>query len=540
MQRNQRLQKSGRVLALVFLLCVGIAGQAFCQCILANPSFEVNGSGGSVFGGWGQFGQFGMVANASHGSQAARLSGPNSGDWDASGYWQRLDSEPGEQWEATGHVQHSAQSPLTGGALAFVNVEWRDASDQLIDYDSFVVADPGTATDTYIDFSVLSDPAPAGTVAIHYLLGVLQGPSDPSPDVYFDQVTIHSTSSPTIDELQWNDFPGGTTLEFGERTWRVKGPGYYGPGPNVFSDEPDCVWVDGEGQLHLTLTDRDGPWTSTEVTLEDALGYGDYVVTTVGSLDLLDPQAVLGIFLWQYGPCWDPAYLWWNAFNEIDIEYSRWGNPADDIAQFVAQPFDWFGNTERFDVTFGETELASHAMRWLPDRVEFRVWRGGLNDESAQTMVHEWTYTGPHIPRPEQPRMHLNLWKLEGTPDADQEIVFQDFKFIPDGVASDVVQPGWLAAATPNGRLMPVGPSPFFSRTTIRFDLARGEFVDLGVFSLDGRRVRSLANGFVDGGIHATDWDGRDDRGRELSSGVYVIRLKGLDFVETRRAVLIR
>ena len=129
-----------------------------------------------------------------------------------------------------------------------------------------------------------------------------------------------STTPPTIDDVQWNDFPGGRTVDFGGYTWRVKGPGYYGPGGNLFCHTEDCVWVDSSDQLHLTLSNRSGSWYSTEVVTEEALGYGDYILTTVGRLDLLDPQAVLGIFLWEYGPCWDYAYTYWNAFNAS----SRW------------------------------------------------------------------------------------------------------------------------------------------------------------------------------------------------------------------------
>ncbi|MBD3236478.1 MAG: hypothetical protein GF330_07230, partial [Candidatus Eisenbacteria bacterium] len=511
---------------------------AASQCILANPSFEIDGSGGPVFGGWQQFGQFGSVAIAIHGSQAARVSGPG-GDWSVSGYWQRLDSEPGEQWEATGHVQHPSGAPLTGSSVALVNIEWRDGNGDLIDYDSFVVADPSTPRDAYVEFALLSDPAPAGTAAIHFLLGVLQGAGEPPPDVYFDQVTIFSTSPPTMDEMQWSDFPGGRAVDFAGRSWRVKGPGFYGPGPNVFCDDPDCVWVDGEGRLHLTLSDQGSHWAATEVALEEALGYGDYIVTTVGRLDLLAIQAVLGIFLWQYGPCWDEAYLWWNPYNEIDIEYSRWGYPSNEIGQFVAQPYDWPGNTERFDATFAEGEVVSHAMRWLPDRVEYRVWRGGPEAESPQTLIHEWTYTGPHIPRPEQPRMHLNLWKLEGNPAADQEVLFSGFVFVPADAPSAIDEPQVRAQAAAGGTLMLAGPNPFHAWTTIRFDLFRDATVDLGVFSLDGRRVRTLVRGILGAGLHTASWDGRDDRGRAVGSGVYLIRLTADPLLDTRRIVRI-
>lgn len=529
--------------ALALLPGLGALGgaEAAAQCILANPSFEIRGTGGAAFAGWNQFGVVGLSSVASHGARAARVVGPSYGGWDVSGYWQEQTCAPGEQWDVTGHVRHPSSKPLTAQCAAIVNVEWRDGGGGLIDYDSFTVATAASPTDQYLDFSLLAGPAPAGTAAARLLLGVLQSPGAASPDVFYDQVTFNSTTPPTIDDKQWNDFPGGRTVVFGNRSWRVKGPGWYGPGNNYFSDAADRVWVDGSNRLHLTLQKSGSIWTCTEVVLEDALGYGDYVLTTEGDLDLLDPQAVLGLFLWEYGPCWDEGYLWWNAFNEVDIEYSRWGYPANGIAQFVAQPYDYAGNLLRFDAAFGAGEVVSHAMRWLSDRVEYRVWRGGPLDESPATLIASWTYAGPHVPRPEQPRLHLNLWKLEGTPAANQEIVFKGFTFIPDGYATGVG--GDVASnlpAGPRGRLHPAVPNPFNPRTTVRFDLARAAAVQLEVYDLQGRRVRTLASGRFEAGEHAVAWDGNDDGGAGVASGVYLIQLRGDDFAETRQVTLVK
>ncbi|MBU2501224.1 hypothetical protein KJ682_07860 [bacterium] len=526
--------------ALALGLALAAASPAAGQCILSNPSFEIGGTGGSVFGGWEQFGAFGATMMASHGHQAARVSGPDTGDWAVSGYWQAQDCVPGESWVVTGNVRHPASRPLVGQNAALVNVEWRDAAGGLISYDSFSVAGAASPTDEYLDFSVTSSPAPAGTVKARLLLGVLQSPVDPSSDVIFDQVTFTSTSPPTQDDVQWTDFTGGTALDFAGRTWRVKGPGYYGPGPNVFSDSPECVWVDGAGDLHLTLSLRSGTWTSTEVVLEEALGYGDYVLTTVGRLDTLDPQAVLGLFLWEYGPCYDYAYTWWNAYNEIDIEYSRWQDPANDLAQFVAQPYDWPGNISRFDPVFAEGEIVSHAMRWLADRVEYRVWRGGPGDEGPGTMVHAWTYTGPHIPRPEQPRLHLNLWRIAGSPAADQEVVFSDFRFVPAGVVS-AVEDGRPASPVSGVRLLQAAPNPFNPRTVLSFEVSSAVAVDLAIFDARGRRVRSLLEGAaVPAGTMTLTWDGRDDAGRSVPGGVYFARLEAGEAVSNAALTLLK
>jgi len=519
-----------------------IGTEVSAQCILANPSFEIGGSGGPVFGGWNQFGDVGSSNDAWHGSAAAVVRGPDSGDWGVSGYWQRQDCSPGEQWNVTVQVRHESARPLLGQCAAIVNIEWRNAAGDLIDYESHTAADAASPTDEYFGFDVTSGPAPTGTVAARLLFGVLQSPGDPSPEVVYDQATFISTTYPTNDDQQWPDFPGGTTLEFAGRTWRVKGPGYYAPGPNNFSDAVESVWVDQDDRLHMTIRNRSGVWYSTEVVLEDTLGYGDYVFTTRGRLDLLDPHVVLGLFLWQYPPCWDDAYTWWNPANEIDIEISRWGNPGNDLAQFVAQPYSWSGNISRFDMVFSEDEITSHAMRWLPDRVECRSWRGGLHDESPANMVHTWTYTGPHIPRPEQPRIHVNLWKFDGSPAVDQEVILEEFYFVPVGSVASVPNTGYGIPSIfhPAARLQTAAPNPFNPSTTLRFVLERGSDAHLAIYDMAGRRVRNLVEGFREAGKHEVVWDGLDHTGSSAASGTYLCVLEACGVVETRRMTLLK
>ena len=65
---------------------------------------------------------------------------------------------------------------------------------------------------------------------------------------------------------------GGASLLFAGRSWSVKsGPGPLGPGPNLFSNSPQNVWVDAMGQLHLAITNRDGQWQAAEVILNESL-----------------------------------------------------------------------------------------------------------------------------------------------------------------------------------------------------------------------------------------------------------------------------
>ena len=178
------------VAALVLLGGLLLARPSVGQCLLANPSFELPGSAGAVFAAWKQFGAVGSSATATHGAVAARVSGPNTGAWDVSGYWQALDCAPGQQWTVSLDVRNPSLKPLTGGCQAIVNVEWRNASGGLISYESHNVADASTARDTSLRVTFQSLAAPAGTTSARVLLGVLQGPTDPSPDVLYDHVTF--------------------------------------------------------------------------------------------------------------------------------------------------------------------------------------------------------------------------------------------------------------------------------------------------------------------------------------------------------------
>ncbi len=516
----------------LFLLFTGFITSLGAQAIIGNPSFEIAGSGAAIFGGWEQYGVVGSTTTAWHGFTAAKVSGLNISMDNESGFWQQLECDAGEQWQIDGYVQSPASAPLMGSSIARVKVEWFGSGGSFIALESFTVAEASTPQNQYRHFSMLSTPAPAGTIAMRLVPGIWQSQDPPSAVVYYDQISCYSTTYPTVNDVQWDDFPGGRTLVFSDKTWRVKGPGNYGPGPNNFSNQPESVWVDDAGRLHLTIKQISGAWYSTEVTLVDTLGYGDYIFTTLGALNQLDPRTVLGLFLWQYIPTWDPENAWWNPYNEIDIEYSRWGNPANEIGQFVAQPYDWAGNIVRYNASFGSDELSSHAFRWLHDRVEFRAWRGGPEDESPQNLVFSWNYFGPHIPRPEQPRVHLNLWYTGNPPASNQEVILPHFTFIPAGGNTALED---LHIPAPSPYFCYSYPNPFSSRAHIIFELEKAERVKLEIFDLKGRKLSTLVNETKQPGQHTVDWDADN-----LPNGIYFYKLTAHKHISTGKMILLR
>jgi flagellar hook assembly protein FlgD len=83
-------------------------------------------------------------------------------------------------------------------------------------------------------------------------------------------------------------------------------------------------------------------------------------------------------------------------------------------------------------------------------------------------------------------------------------------------------------------------PNPFGLSTSISFNLGDVSPVRLRVYDVHGRLVRNLVDGDEDWSAHSAIWDGTDDRGRDLASGVYFYRLETDGVVETRRMVLSR
>ena len=83
-------------------------------------------------------------------------------------------------------------------------------------------------------------------------------------------------------------------------------------------------------------------------------------------------------------------------------------------------------------------------------------------------------------------------------------------------------------------------PNPFNAETQIRFSLAAPGPVGLRVYNMLGQLVKTLVNGDLPAGQHRALWDGSDQNGSALGSGVYFYRLEAEGQADVRRMVLVR
>ncbi|MBN2410274.1 T9SS type A sorting domain-containing protein [candidate division KSB1 bacterium] len=118
----------------------------------------------------------------------------------------------------------------------------------------------------------------------------------------------------------------------------------------------------------------------------------------------------------------------------------------------------------------------------------------------------------------------------------------------PDG---QVILHAWRVEAVvnsiPEDRMSPGGflldqnyPNPFNGRTAITFRVPRSEKAILKIYNINGQEVRGLMNDRIAAGQHKIIWDGLDNSGNSVSSGVYIYKLSTKDYFSSRKLILLR
>jgi agmatine/peptidylarginine deiminase len=83
-------------------------------------------------------------------------------------------------------------------------------------------------------------------------------------------------------------------------------------------------------------------------------------------------------------------------------------------------------------------------------------------------------------------------------------------------------------------------PNPFNPSTHIGFRISNFGLVSLDVFDVTGRRITTLLQEELQPDEYKVSWDGRDEKGQQVASGVYIYRLESKGFVQTRKMLLLK
>jgi hypothetical protein len=163
------------------------------------------------------------------------------------------------------------------------------------------------------------------------------------------------------------------------------------------------------------------------------------------------------------------------------------------------------------------------------------------------------------------PQGYFEIYYLDWWEDIDQEIQsvilnnlfnrnypdlivsVEDFKIAPR-LKSYIFKNDLYLNVQKNNYLLPIPtyihqnyPNPFNSNTAIKFFLNKNGNVLLRIYDIRGKEVKDLIlNQFMFPGGYSETWDGMDNQGKEVCSGIYLLQLQTSDYTESRKMLLIR
>ena len=83
-------------------------------------------------------------------------------------------------------------------------------------------------------------------------------------------------------------------------------------------------------------------------------------------------------------------------------------------------------------------------------------------------------------------------------------------------------------------------PNPFNPTTTIKYELPEVSEVSLVIYNLQGKSVRTLVSASLPAGSYTVDWDGRNDKGMQMASGAYLLKMSAGSFIQTKKLMLMK
>lgn len=202
-------------------------------------------------------------------------------------------------------------------------------------------------------------------------------------------------------------YAGAADLYFSNLLWHVR-DGFGGPGPNNWSNKN--AWVDANGWLHLKISKIGNKWYCPEVVTDQRFGFGEYWFYTIGDLTNFDPNLVLGLFHYtepDIGP---------DGTNEIDIEFSRWGDPNFPPGGYTVYPaVTGFSPVNKvFNFSLSGT-YTTHGYVWNSTNILFRSGHGHYTNYPK--LIFSWNFAPVNFTKriPQRPMpLHLNFWLLNG------------------------------------------------------------------------------------------------------------------------------
>ncbi len=351
------------------------------------------------------------------------------------------------------------------------------------------------------------------------------------------------------------------TVAAGGFVWIANGPGL--PADYVFASGVKSGTVtppqDGTYTITLEVTDSGGLKASTSVTITiggtanqpptavaeatPTSGTAPLTVNFTGS-NSSDPDGTIQSYSWDFGDGnsstqADPTHTYSTAgtytavltvtddagatgTDQVTITVSS-GNTNTPPVATITSPND--GDSYPVGTTITFTGEGTDAEDGTLPAANF-TWKYQFNG-GAETVLLTGSKSGSGtLTYPGTYTLILEVQDSDGATGRDQITITATGGAVNAGISGEGATAPMVPGSVPQyyGTLSNY-PNPFNPETTIAFTLERSQPITLAIYNVIGQRVRLLREGFTEKGRYTLRWDGRDDSGRALTSGIYYLRL---------------
>jgi hypothetical protein len=255
---------------------------------------------------------------------------------------------------------------------------------------------------------------------------------------------------------------------------------------------------DGSGSTYGTFYDAGQDWSTNSTTFgKDSLTVYDGLYSARLTYQWAHPDSA-GLIR-EYPGSGDPQTVEFTSFDKLEVWL--YGNASGDMFRFVVDDH-------------GDIGGAHEASVWMP--IDWTGWQLVSWDLSADSVV-AW-FNGNGI--------------LEGP------ISFDSFQ-IEKGVAT-AVEPQAIDEVPSQYSLSQNYPNPFNAETSIRYSIGTAGHVSLRVYNVTGQLIKTLVDDQRMVGEYTAVWNGTDEDGQHLASGVYFCRMESGAWTETIKMSFLR
>jgi len=187
------------------------------------------------------------------------------------------------------------------------------------------------------------------------------------------------------------------------------------------------------------------------------------------------------------------------------------GSPVDTAYVVAAFVGDELRGKQKVKRVEGQTYITMVVNTVTPDEtITFKLWKEG---SEVVTFINT----------------------LQTIPGGTTGTTNNPYAFNTNAVAGDdVVEPVFINELRTNY------PNPFNPTTTIEFSLKENQNVSLEVFNIKGQKVKTLAKGQMEKGRHTIIWNGTNDHGQAVGSGIYFYKMDTKGYNKVRKALLLK